>query len=570
MDENLNPQDVEPAGATGFTAPPVQVTQGSDTRGTGTIPRTNQTGQDPTLLTVHNLQRNYNPNGGPPEDRITAHTAGAGTNSRAQGEQERNHPAERQYSAGRNPPVQSPRVFPPPAPGQNNPGQNNPTDMASKEGKFSVLEDLESFGEDNHQYVPNNNEVLFSKMKWHFDGQDSFEDYVVRIGGYARTLGIGEVCFKNTLFQSFRPPCSFSVSDMEPSMPAYRIMNRKEYVQALHERLEPASACDLIYGQFKERTQKAGEVYDLYLRDKYNLFIRSFPSGKTRIFKDFCESAVRGLHNEILRNKARDFLSIQALNGSRVETFDDLRQIIQISVENIQARTIAGELDAADAIGTDIRLMNYSYTNAAVSREKERNSRYDVNVVDEDAEEIAAFRNFKKFQNQGYKTKGIKGFSPSGRQPAEDDVCYNCNGQGHFSRNCPRKNLPGRSQNVNKVERTGSGTMGDHDEDQDTSSSETDLEIDYVKEKRDPKSNQSKNTKSRHHIYQIVEKQGEQISSLNAKMSGLNTLSKQLSELMSVVSARKNGVNTLGVTSSFPEDIDDINRDNDDDIFNFL
>jgi len=105
-------------------------------------------------------------------------------------------------------------------------------------------------------------------MKWSFDGQDSFEDYVVRIGGYARTLGVGEICFKNTLFHPFRPPCSFIVSDMEPSMTMYRKMSRKEYVQALYERLEPASACDLIYTQFKERTQKAGEVYDLYLLGK--------------------------------------------------------------------------------------------------------------------------------------------------------------------------------------------------------------------------------------------------------------------------------------------------------------
>ena len=70
-------------------------------------------------------------------------------------------------------------------------------------------------------------------------------------------------------------------------------MSRKEYVQALHEWLEPASACDLIYTQFKERTQKPGEVYDLYLRDKYYLFIRSFPNWKTRIFKEFCESSIR-------------------------------------------------------------------------------------------------------------------------------------------------------------------------------------------------------------------------------------------------------------------------------------
>ena len=73
------------------------------------------------------------------------------------------------------------------------------------------------------------------------------------------------------------------------------------------------------------------------------------------------------MHNEILRNKARDFLSIQAINGFKVETFDQLRRIIQVLVENIQTRTIAGELDASDAIGTDIRLMNYSYTNAASS-----------------------------------------------------------------------------------------------------------------------------------------------------------------------------------------------------------
>ena len=76
--------------------------------------------------------------------------------------------------------------------------------------------------------------------------------------------------------------------------------------------------------------------------------------------------------------------------------------------------------------------MNYSYTNAASSREKERKSRYEVNVLNEnvDEEEIAAFRRFKKYQNQtGYKAKGIKGFTVPGRQPGEDDICYNCNGK---------------------------------------------------------------------------------------------------------------------------------------------
>ena len=89
-------------------------------------------------------------------------------------------------------------------------------------------------------------------------------------------------------------------------------------------------------------------------------------------------------------------------------------------------------------------------------------------------------------------------------------------------------------------------------------------------EKRKSKHNQSKNRKGRLHIYQIVEEQGEQISSLNAKMSEISTLSTQLSELRSVMSAKRDGVNTLGVTSNFPVDIDDINKDNDDDIFIFF
>lgn len=87
--------------------------------------------------------------------------------------------------------------------------------------------------------------------------------------------------FKNTIFQSFRAPCYFLVNDMEPSMEPYFSMNKMEYVKCLHERLEPVSAVDLIYTQFKERTQKKNEIYDLYIRDKFNLFVRSFPGAKT-------------------------------------------------------------------------------------------------------------------------------------------------------------------------------------------------------------------------------------------------------------------------------------------------
>ena len=91
--------------------------------------------------------------------------------------------------------------------------------------------------EDKPQYVPNHSVVLFNKMKWHFNSQDSFEDYAVRIGGYVHTLEVGKICFKNTLLP-FYPPCTFIMSDMEPSIQIYMTMSKKDHVQILHEKLE--------------------------------------------------------------------------------------------------------------------------------------------------------------------------------------------------------------------------------------------------------------------------------------------------------------------------------------------
>ena len=75
----------------------------------------------------------------------------------------------------------------------------------------------------------------------------------------------------------------------------------------------------------------------------------------------------------------------------------------------------------------------------------------------------------------------------------------------------PRNNLPGRYQNVNKVEKSNPDTSDDITGDQDTSISDSDLEIDYVKEKKKPKPSKVKSKKGRRHIYQIVEEQGEQL-----------------------------------------------------------
>ena len=182
-------------------------------------------------------------------------------------------------------------------------------DPSSKEGKFDILDDIDIDNLNLATHEPTNNEILFDKMKWQYDVTTPFEDYIVKLGGYCRTINLGMIFYKNAIFHSFKAPCSSIIADMEPSLIPYITMSKREYTEALLERLEPASACDLIYVQYKEHAQKANEVYDLYLRDKYNLFLRSYPEEKVRIFKDFIEESIRGLHNEKLRGLKLKILS---------------------------------------------------------------------------------------------------------------------------------------------------------------------------------------------------------------------------------------------------------------------
>ena len=112
-------------------------------------------------------------------------------------------------------------------------------------------------------------------MRWAYAGQEPFEDFVHRICSSARSLAVGDVCFKNVLYQSIKPPCMIFCIDMEPSNEIFIYMDKRQYAEAINDRLEPRGDRDLIYQQFLEITQKPAEIFDLYIRDKYNLFIRS-------------------------------------------------------------------------------------------------------------------------------------------------------------------------------------------------------------------------------------------------------------------------------------------------------
>ena len=154
MPGDENHPNVQPAGNPAGAARGVQQTGG------GVL--------DPTLVAIGNLQMAYNANGGPPAERGSGR-GGAEHDPRVQDGGSR-------HASGQN--LQDLPAPPPP------PAQNDPSviDFASKEGKFSVLDRLEPLGIEEDRYVPTQNEILFTKSKWSFDGQDSFEDYVVRIG----------------------------------------------------------------------------------------------------------------------------------------------------------------------------------------------------------------------------------------------------------------------------------------------------------------------------------------------------------------------------------------------------
>ena len=129
-------------------------------------------------------------------------------------------------------------------------------------------------------------------------------------------------------------------------------MDKRQYSEAINYRLEPRGARDLIFKQFLERTQKPAEIFDLYLCNKFNLFVRSYPSGQTRIFKDYVESTVQRLYNELLRNKVHDYLATQLISGKPVQDFEMFRFLVQVAVESIMNRALAGELDSAETAGT--------------------------------------------------------------------------------------------------------------------------------------------------------------------------------------------------------------------------
>ena len=175
---------------------------------------------------------------------------------------------------------------------------------------------------------------------------------------------------------------------------------------------------------------------------------------------------------------------VQVLSKSRIKTFDQLRKLIQISVENLQSRALAGELDQSKIQGTDLHMMNYS----DVGTDKDKTaSRYNVYTLDVNsnimAAEINEFRQYKKFQKNFQSGKPSR-YDQSAVKPiwtaTETDQGYHCGSYGHFKINCPRLDLPPtKPAGIHKL------ASGRVDEDSETSSSDSpsETEVNYVRKR---------------------------------------------------------------------------------------
>ena len=440
----------------------------------------------------------------------------------------------------------------------------------TKESKYEVFNPINAELVSRAVYTPTQNETTFQKQRWSYTGQEPFEDFAHRMGSSARSLAVGDVCFKNVLYQSIHPPCTIFILDMEPSADGYIFMDKRTYAEAINDRLEPRGARDLIFQQFLERVQKPAEIFDLYLRDKFQLFLRSYPPGQSRIFKDFVESTIRGLHNEILRNKVRDYLATMLISGKPVTDFESFRSLVQVAVESITNRALAGELDSAETAGTNIQLMNYSYIHSEKVGQTDTSSknRYKVNHLDEDnvtIEEINAFNKFRKYNSNIRRPP---------REAQEDDVCYNCEKKGHFSRNCPRNMLITKSRGVNQIGATNVPGLVNSSESEDSSSDE-DPKINYVNNAKYKNKGHGKTQKypkkvQKLRMHAIVESQADQIANLNQEIKELTNMVAALASKPSGLEADTANVNVVNFPDNFPKDISDINKDSSDDIFHFL
>ena len=149
----------------------------------------------------------------------------------------------------------------------------------------------------------------------------------------------------------------------------------------------------------------------------------------------------------------------------------------------------------------------------------------------------------------------------------EDDTCFNCDKKGHFARNCPRNIFTKGNGGVHQVGGTNVPGLSASSDSEDTSS-DADLKVNYVKNAKVGKKSQGK-----YHKYPRKAHKDRMNAIIVSQTNQIASLTKQLSEISAHLASKPSGSEASAPSVNvvnFPEDILDINKGNEDDIFHFL
>ena len=319
----------------------------------------------------------------------------------------------------------------------NTQSQRRASTTSVDEQKYDIMGSISPEDRKLITFSPHQGENVFMKMRFSYDGSRPLETFITEIAGMAIALSVRTICFKSILFQSFKPPVSYVISDMQPSLPDFRKLTKKEYVNALSERIEPASTRDLVGIQYLARKQQAGENIFYYLSCKQNLYKRAYPGLETRIFRDLREQLIRGLSNEILRARVRDVCSQNEIND-----FGMFVTMVRSQVDSIRSRVLAGELTAEEAQGTEVDLTAVSESAGTPNSTDNK-----INVLEESSLNAVHSR---------YKTRDRS--DPQARYKARDvsdKTCFHCGSASHFVRDCPRFKAAMPKSQFNRINEIG-------------------------------------------------------------------------------------------------------------------
>ena len=126
---------------------------------------------------------------------------------------------------------------------------------------------------------------------------------------------------------------------------------------------------------------------------------------------------------------------------------------------------------------------------------------------------------------------------------------------------------------VNQVGATNVPGLVNSSESEDSSSDE-DPRINYVNNAKYKNKSHGKTQKypkvQKLRMHAIVESQADQIANLNKEIKELTNMVAALASKPSGLEANTANVNVVNFPDSFPKDISDINKENNDDIFHFL